>query len=39
MQFDHLVPYRHGGRHTLSNLRLRCGRHNRMREDLGGGSA
>ena len=38
LQFDHLVPYRHGGRHTLSNLRLRCGRHNRMREDLGGGS-
>ncbi|MEZ4648824.1 MAG: HNH endonuclease signature motif containing protein [Candidatus Eisenbacteria bacterium] len=37
LQFDHVVPYGKGGTHTEDNLRLRCGRHNRGREDLGGG--
>ena len=39
LQFDHVVPYASGGPHTEENLRLRCGRHNRARENVGSGTA
>ncbi|MEZ4647791.1 MAG: HNH endonuclease signature motif containing protein [Candidatus Eisenbacteria bacterium] len=36
LQLDHVVPYAAGGRHDEENLRIRCGRHNRARESIGG---
>jgi len=30
LQVDHIIPYARGGRHTLSNLRLLCAKHNRL---------
>jgi 5-methylcytosine-specific restriction endonuclease McrA len=30
LQLDHIVPYARGGRNTADNLRLLCGRHNRL---------
>lgn len=30
LQIDHILPFARGGPSTLSNLRLLCGRHNRM---------
>jgi hypothetical protein len=33
LQFDHIVPVARGGESTLSNLRLRCGAHNRYEAD------
>lgn len=30
LQVDHIVPYARGGKHTLSNLRLLCAKHNRL---------
>jgi 5-methylcytosine-specific restriction endonuclease McrA len=30
LQIDHIVPYAKGGDHCLSNLRLLCGKHNRL---------
>jgi hypothetical protein len=31
LQLDHLVPFSWGGDHTVENLALRCGSHNRFR--------
>jgi hypothetical protein len=31
IQFDHVIPYSHGGAHTASNLRLLCRAHHRAR--------
>jgi 5-methylcytosine-specific restriction endonuclease McrA len=28
LHIDHIKPYAKGGRHTINNLRLLCGRHN-----------
>jgi 5-methylcytosine-specific restriction endonuclease McrA len=28
LQFDHQIPYAHGGRHTVKNLKLYCRSHN-----------
>ncbi|MBK8232193.1 MAG: HNH endonuclease [Candidatus Eisenbacteria bacterium] len=38
LQFHHLVPFAQGGAHTVENLALRCGPHNRYeaKTDLGG---
>ncbi|MFL5812555.1 MAG: HNH endonuclease [Bdellovibrionia bacterium] len=33
LQFDHLVPFSWGGAHTVENLALRCGAHNRLRAE------
>ena len=33
LQFDHVVPVARGGESTVSNLRLRCGAHNRHEAD------
>ncbi len=30
LQIDHIVPFARGGRNTADNLRLLCGRHNRL---------
>ena len=30
LQIDHIVPYGRGGTHTPGNLRLLCGKHNRL---------
>ena len=30
LQIDHIVPYGRGGTNTVGNLRLLCGRHNRL---------
>jgi 5-methylcytosine-specific restriction endonuclease McrA len=30
LQVDHIIPYARGGKHTLSNLRLLCAKHNRL---------
>ena len=30
LQIDHIIPYARGGDNTLSNLRLLCGKHNRL---------
>ncbi len=30
LQIDHIVPFARGGKNTLSNLRLLCGKHNRL---------
>lgn len=36
LQFDHIVPFSLGGRHTAENLTLRCGAHNRyLAEQMG----
>jgi len=31
VQIDHILPFSHGGNHSLENLRLLCGAHNRER--------
>jgi hypothetical protein len=31
LQFDHLVPYSHGGAHAVDNIRLLCRAHHRMK--------
>jgi hypothetical protein len=33
LQFDHIVPFSLGGAHTVENLTLRCGAHNRYRAE------
>ncbi|MCC7144486.1 MAG: HNH endonuclease, partial [Candidatus Eisenbacteria bacterium] len=37
LQFHHLIPFAQGGAHTVENLALRCGAHNRYeaRGDVG----
>jgi len=30
LQIDHIVPFSHGGKHTVENLRLLCAGHNRL---------
>ncbi len=30
LQIDHITPFSRGGRHTFDNLRILCGKHNRM---------
>ncbi len=32
IQLDHVLPFRHLGESSVENLRLYCGRHNRLRE-------
>jgi hypothetical protein len=32
LQYDHLIPYSHGGPHTAGNLRLLCRAHHRLRD-------
>jgi hypothetical protein len=31
LQFDHVIPYSHGGAHAVSNLRLLCRAHHQAR--------
>jgi 5-methylcytosine-specific restriction endonuclease McrA len=33
LQFDHLVPFSWGGKHSVGNLALKCGAHNRFRAE------
>jgi hypothetical protein len=33
LQFDHLMPWSWGGEHSVDNLTLRCGAHNRFRAE------
>jgi hypothetical protein len=33
LQFDHVVPFSWGGQHSVDNLALRCGAHNRFRAE------
>ncbi|MBK8230881.1 MAG: HNH endonuclease [Candidatus Eisenbacteria bacterium] len=39
LQFHHLIPFAQGGAHTVENLALRCGAHNRYEERGDVGSA
>jgi 5-methylcytosine-specific restriction endonuclease McrA len=34
LQFDHIMPFSWGGEHSVDNLTLRCGAHNRFRAEL-----
>ena len=33
LEYDHLIPWRNGGRHSVENLALRCRRHNQHRAE------
>lgn len=39
LQFHHLIPFAQGGEHTVENLALRCGPHNRYEADCGSAGA